>query len=107
MNYIGTVRNHEIVPAFLRQAREILFFAFATQGCKHASFYLRQRNRVQARAARIRLPAGGLKFDSIESGPPARVSAQAPRLFVIYNSQLLNYFPLASSTLAETLHESI
>ena len=43
-----------------------------------------------------RLRSGFLQADLsliVENDPPARVSAQAPRFFVIYDSQ----FPLASS----------
>jgi len=68
-------------PAFLRQAREFLFFpllpreasksvpiseaskrvpifSFATQGGKQVSSHFRQRNWIQAREAQIRFPAG-------------------------------------------------
>ena len=47
-------------------SKRVSLFSFATQGGKQVSFYFRQGNWVQALEAQIRLPSGGLEFDSVE-----------------------------------------
>ena len=61
-----TVRLRGIGTGISEASKRVPIFPFAIQGGKQASSYFRQRNRVRAREAQIRLSAGGLKFDSIE-----------------------------------------
>ena len=78
--------------AFLRQAREFLFFALLPwEASTRVSIF---ESRTGSKPERLR--SGFLQADLsliVKNDPPARVSAQAPRFFVIYDSQ----FPLASS----------
>ena len=73
-------------------SKRVPSFSFATQGGKQVSSYFWQRNWVQARETQIRSLQADLSL-IVWRNSPARVSAQAPRFFVIYDSQ----FPLASS----------
>ena len=85
-------------PAFLRQAREFLFFPLLPrEASKCVSIFDRETGSKPER-----LRSGFLQADLsliVWNDPPARVSAQAPRFFVIYDSQ----FPLASSRFPNTL----
>jgi len=89
-----TARLRGIRTGISEASKRVPIFSFATQGGKQPSSYFRQRNWVRAREAQIRFPASDLSL-IVWSDPPACVSAQAPRFFVIYDSQ----FPLASSRL--------
>ena len=61
-----TVRHRGMETGISEASKRVSIFSFATQGGKQVSFYFRQGNWVQALEAQIRLPAGGLEFDSIE-----------------------------------------
>ena len=90
----GTIQydSAEWEPAFLRQAREFLFFPLLPrEASKRVPIFDRGTGSKPER-----LRSGSLQADLsliVQSDPPACVSAQAPRFFVIYDSQ----FPLASS----------
>ena len=63
---VYTVRHRGMETGISEASKRVSIFSFATQGGKQVSFYFRQGNWVQALEAQIRLPAGGLEFDSIE-----------------------------------------
>ena len=54
----GTVRLRGMETGISEASKRVSIFSFDTQGGKQVSFYFRQRNRVQAREAQIRFPAG-------------------------------------------------
>ena len=56
LHFITTVLHREMKTGISEASKRVSIFSFATQGGKQVSFYIRQRNWVQAREAQIRFP---------------------------------------------------